>query len=125
MVGGFDGLYRFNRQNGTFSRYTESRGLPSSTIRCIQEDALGRLWLSTQRGVARFDPLTEAFRNYDVYDGLQSNDFSDGCFQGQDGEIFFGGSNGFNAFFPKNVQDNPYVPPVVITSRLRTGAWYA
>ena len=30
--------------------------------------------------------------------------------------MFFGGSNGFNAFFPENIRDNPYVPPVVITS---------
>jgi signal transduction histidine kinase len=30
--------------------------------------------------------------------------------------MFFGGSNGFTAFFPENVRDNPYVPPVVITS---------
>ena len=49
-------------------------------------------------------------------DGLQSNEFSDGCYQGPDGEMFFGGSNGFNAFFPENIRDNPYVPPVVITS---------
>jgi signal transduction histidine kinase len=47
---------------------------------------------------------------------LQSNEFSDGCYQAPDGEIFFGGSNGFNAFFPENVRDNRYVPPVVITS---------
>ena len=30
--------------------------------------------------------------------------------------MFFGGTNGLNAFFPENVRDNPYVPPVVITS---------
>jgi signal transduction histidine kinase len=30
--------------------------------------------------------------------------------------MFFGGSNGFNAFFPERIRDNPYVPPVVITS---------
>jgi ligand-binding sensor domain-containing protein/signal transduction histidine kinase len=115
-VGGFDGLYRYNRQNETFTRYTETQGLPSSTIRCIREDAVGRLWLSTQKGVSQFDPQKETFRNYDVSDGLQSNEFSDGCYQGPDGEIFFGGSNGFNAFFPENVRDNPYVPPVVVTS---------
>ena len=115
-VGALDGLYRFNRQNGTFTRYTESQGLPSSTIRCILEDGVGRLWLSTQKGISRFDPQTETFRNYDVSDGLQSNEFSDGCYQGPDGEMFFGGSNGFNAFFPENIRDNPYVPPVVITS---------
>ena len=111
-----DGLYRFNRQSGTFTRYTENQGLPSSTIRCILEDGPGRLWLSTQKGISRFDPQRETFRNYDMSDGLQSNEFSTGCYQAPNGEMFFGGSNGLNAFFPENVRDNPYVPPVVITS---------
>jgi ligand-binding sensor domain-containing protein/signal transduction histidine kinase len=115
-VGTFDGLYRYNRQSGIFTRYTESQGLPSSTIRCILEDGAGTIWLSTQRGVSRFDSGRGTFRNYDVFDGLQTNEFSTGCYQGRDGEMFFGGSNGFNAFFPTNVRDNPYVPPVVITS---------
>jgi signal transduction histidine kinase len=51
-----------------------------------------------------------------VSDSLQSNEFSDGCYQAPDGEIFFGGSNGITAFFPQNIEDNPFVPPVVITS---------
>ena len=66
--------------------------------------------------MSRFDPKLETFRNYDVTDGLQSDEFSDGCYQSPDGEIFFGGSNGFNAFYPDQVRDNPYVPPVAITS---------
>ena len=115
-VGAFDGLYRHDRRSGAFARYTESQGLPSSSIRCILEDRLGRLWLSTQKGVSRFDPRSGTFRNYDVSDGLQSDEFSTGCFQAPDGEIFFGGSNGFNAFVPENVQDDSYVPPVVTTS---------
>jgi len=66
--------------------------------------------------LSRFDPRTETFRNYDASDGLQSNDFSYGsCKQGLNGEMFFGGSEGFNAFFPENIRDNPYVPPVVLT----------
>ena len=116
-VGAWDGLYRFNRQNGTFTRYTESQGLPSSSIQGILEDKVGRLWLSTKKGISRFDPQTETFRNYDVSDGLQGDEFSESSyFAGPDGEMFFGGSNGFNAFHPENVQDNPYVPPVVVTS---------
>ena len=114
-VGAFDGLYRHDRRSGAFARYTEREGLPSSSIRCIVEDRLGRLWLSTQKGVSRFDPRKGTFRNYDASDGLQSNEFSTGCFQAQDGEIFFGGSDGLNAFLPENVQDDAYVPPVVIT----------
>lgn len=115
-VGAMDGLYRYNRQSGTFSRYTENEGLPSSTIRCILEDGTGKLWLSTQKGVSRFDPQREAFRNYDMADGLQSNEFSTGCYQAANGEMFFGGSNGLNSFFSEGIRDNPYVPPIVITS---------
>ena len=115
-VGTFDGLYRYDRQKGTFTRYTERHGLPSSTIRCILEDRVGRLWLSTDKGISRFDPQMGNARNYDVSDGLQSNEFSTGCYQSPVGEMFFGGTNGFNAFFPENVRDNPYVPPVAITS---------
>jgi ligand-binding sensor domain-containing protein/signal transduction histidine kinase len=115
-VGAMDGLFRYNRQSRAFTRYTENQGLPSSTIRCILEDGAGRLWLSTQKGLSRFDPQKATFRNYDVSDGLQSNEFSTGCYQGADGEMFYGGTNGLNAFSPENVHDNPYVPPVVITS---------
>jgi ligand-binding sensor domain-containing protein/signal transduction histidine kinase len=115
-VGAFDGLYRHDRRSGAFARFTESEGLPSSSIRCILEDRLGRLWLSTQKGVSRFDPRRETFRNYDASDGLQSDEFSTGCFQAPDGEIFFGGSNGFNAFVPEDVRDDAYVPPVAITN---------
>ena len=78
-VGAWDGLYRYNRQNGTFTRYTESQGLPSSAIQGILEDKAGRLWLSTKKGISRFDPRTETFRNYDVSDGLQGDEFSHGC----------------------------------------------
>jgi ligand-binding sensor domain-containing protein/signal transduction histidine kinase len=116
-LGAWDGLYRDSRQDESFTRYTESQGLPSSVIQGILEDKVGRLWLSTKNGISRFDPQAGKFRNYDVSDGLQANEFSQACYtQGPDGEMFFGGSNGFNAFFPENVRDNPYVPPVVITS---------
>src|SRR6202035_5577387 len=99
------------------TRYTENQGLRSSGIMGILEDKDGRLWLSTKHGISRFDPRTETFRNYDVSDGLQGDEFTAGaCLQGSDGEMFFGGSNGFNAFFPENIRDNPYVPPVVITN---------
>ena len=75
-LGGWDGLYRFDRQNERFTRYTESQGLPSSTVQGILEDEVGRLWISTKNGISRFDPKTETFKNYDISDGLQANEFS-------------------------------------------------
>ena len=58
-LGAEDGLYRFDRKNETFTRYTEHQGLPSSAIDGILEDPAGRLWLSTKNGLSRFDPQTE------------------------------------------------------------------
>ncbi len=37
------------------------------------------------------------------------------------GELFFGGINGFNAFFPGQILDNPVIPPIVITSFSQEG----
>ena len=116
-LGTTDGLYRYNRENETFTHYTENQGLPSGEIQCILGDRSGRLWLGTKKGISRFDPQTGRFRNYDTSDGLQSNDFSEGCYEdGQSGEMLFGGNNGITTFFPENIRDNPYVPPVVLTS---------
>jgi PAS domain S-box-containing protein len=116
-LGTTDGLYRYNRENETFTHYTVNQGLPSSEIQCILGDRSGRLWLGTKKGISRFDPQTGRFRNYDTSDGLQSNDFSEGCYEdSQSGEMLFGGNNGITTFFPENIRDNPFVPPVVLTS---------
>ena len=110
------GLYRYDRHDDIFTRYTESQGLPTNDIVGVLEDAGGRLWVSTKKGISRFDPKRETFRNYDASDGLAGDEFSRTCHaQAPDGEMFFCG-NGITAFFPEQVRDNPYVPPIVITS---------
>jgi signal transduction histidine kinase len=74
------------------------------------------LWLSTNKGLSRFEPATRQFRNYDADDGLQSNEFNSGAaFRSRSGELFFGGIYGFNYFRPEDVHDNPNVPAVAIT----------
>ena len=116
------GLNQLDRATGQFLRYTVKDGLPNNTIYCILEDPDSRLWLSTNNGLSRFDPTTSAFRNYDSGDGLQSNEFNTGsCSITPQGEMFFGGVNGFNAFFPEQVQDSSIVPPVVLTALTRPG----
>jgi len=118
-VGTSAGVCRYNRQSETFTRYAQSQDLPtvSNFITGILEDVAGKLWLATKKGISRLDPETGTFRKYDVSDGLAGNEFYTRCYQqGQNGEMFFCGSNGITAFFPENIRDNPYVPPVVLTS---------
>ncbi len=111
------GLNKFNPATGKFKIFTKENGLPSDAVYCIVEDEDENLWLSTNNGLSKFNPRTNTFKNYNINDGLQNNEFNGGSFfKGLYGELFFGGINGFNAFFPKNIIDNSYIPPVVITS---------
>ncbi len=109
-----------NRYEGIFEYYIEKDGLPSNVVYGILEDRHGNLWLSTNKGLSKFDPKTKTFKNYDFFDGLQSNEFSQGAYfmNKETGEMFFGGINGFNSFFPERIKDNTYIPQVVITDFL-------
>lgn len=111
------GLNRYDPKTGIVKHYTHREGLPSDAIYGILEDGAGNLWFSSNFGLSKFDPRTGHCRNYTMKDGLQSNEFNGGSFfKSPSGEMFFGGINGFNAFFPDSIKDNPSVPPVVITS---------
>ncbi len=111
------GLFRFDPAASAFTHhYTEKDGLASNSVVGVLGDAQGYVWLSTVAGLSRFDPKTETFRNYNVLDGLQSNEFSIASrAKATDGQLFFGGVNGFNAFYPDRLVDNPTPPPVVLT----------
>jgi diguanylate cyclase (GGDEF)-like protein len=104
-----------------FRHFTQRDGLANDVIYGILPDGDGNLWLSTNNGLSRFDPRTEKFKNYDVSDGLQSNEYNFGAhYASVGGELFFGGVNGFNAFHPRRLLANTHVPPVVLTSFLKS-----
>lgn len=109
------GLNKFNYKDSTFISYKETDGLPNNVIYGILEDEKGNLWLSTNKGISRFNPRTVKFRNYDISDGLQSNEFNSSYYKTSDGEMFFGGINGLNSFYPDEINDNTHVPPIRIT----------
>ncbi len=110
------GLNYFHRENNRFTHYREREGLANGVIHAIQEDQAGNLWLSTNAGISTFSPDTETFINYDVADGLQGFEFNGGAsLKTRSGELLFGGANGFNAFYPKKITDNPFIPPVILT----------
>jgi ligand-binding sensor domain-containing protein/serine phosphatase RsbU (regulator of sigma subunit) len=110
------GLNKFDPRKKACIHYREQDGLPNDVVYGILADETGCLWLSTNKGISKFDPRTGAFKNYTPADGLQSNEFNAVAYhKSQSGEMFFGGVNGFNAFYPHRVTDNKNIPPIVIT----------
>lgn len=116
-IGTFNGgLNKFNFNNKSFIQYTTHDGLPDNGIKGILEDISGNLWLSTNKGISKFNPLTSEFRNYYSSDGLQSNEFNERSYHKScDGTMYFGGINGVSYFKPGEIKDNPYIPEIVIT----------
>lgn len=111
------GLNRYDPRTSIFSLIIEQDGLPSNYVKGILPDDHGNLWISTERGLSRYDRNTRTFRNYTTEDGLQGDRFLSGsCFKGKNGWMYFGGTNGLNMFHPDSIRDNPNIPPVVITS---------
>jgi serine phosphatase RsbU (regulator of sigma subunit) len=93
------------------------KGLPNNLIYSILEDNNGHLWMSTNYGLARFDPSDLGIKNYDVADGLQNYEFNLGAsHRSESGELFFGGIDGLNAFYPDSIEVNRTIPQVVVTS---------
>jgi ligand-binding sensor domain-containing protein/signal transduction histidine kinase len=113
-VGTEGGLHRFNPESESFSYYSIEHGLPDDEIFAILEDHKGNLWMSTNHGLSKFNPMTDSFRNYDAEDGLQDNQFSAAAVNRRTGEMLFGGVNGISTFWPDQISDNPYLPPVVL-----------
>lgn len=112
------GLLQFDPQEGKFvNTFTTAEGLPNNVVYGILEDEKGNFWMSTNWGLSKFDRANNTFINYDVTDGLQSNEFNAMAFlKCSRGMLFFGGMNGFNMFRPIEIEQNPNKPDIVISS---------
>jgi signal transduction histidine kinase/ligand-binding sensor domain-containing protein/CheY-like chemotaxis protein/HPt (histidine-containing phosphotransfer) domain-containing protein len=100
-----------------FENQAAASGMTSQVVYGIESDAEGRLWLSTNTGLAVFDARTRSTRLFHEAHGLQGEDFNfNAHYRGRDGTLYFGGNNGFNAFQPDSVTSDVPPPRLVLTS---------
>ena len=113
------GLNLLDFATGTFSHYGITEGLPDDMIYGILEDGVGALWISTNKGLCRLDPESNAVVNYSVEDGLQANEFNQGAFfEDANGTLFFGGIGGLTWFRPDRIHSDDRSHPVLLTKLL-------
>ncbi|HWK06910.1 MAG TPA: two-component regulator propeller domain-containing protein [Puia sp.] len=115
-IGTNSGLDCLDPRTLRFTNYFIRDGLPGDIIFSILGDEKGNLWISTDNGLCMFRPDAGTFSNFSVADGLQSDEFkAHSALRSRTGRMYFGGINGFNAFFPDSIRKDPFDPPLMIT----------
>ncbi|WP_295799025.1 two-component regulator propeller domain-containing protein [Mucilaginibacter sp.] len=112
-----NGLIIYDLESKGIKRFMESDGLANNTINAIQRDSKGNIWVSTNKGLSKIENKTGSILNYDVSNGLQAGHFSpsSSMYSARDNFICFGGTEGYNIFFPDDVKRSNFKPKVLIT----------
>lgn len=101
------GVDKLDVNTGKFTVFTEEDGLANNYVYGVLIDDLDNIWVSTNGGLSRYNPKTNRFENFTFVDGLQSNEFNGTSeFKSKSGEMFFGGTNGITAFYPKDISES-------------------
>lgn len=103
-IGTSYGLNKYNPKTKKFERYTTSNGIANNTIYGVLVDDIDNIWISTNKGISQIDTKNNTVNNLSITDGLQANEFNgNAAFKSKSGELFFGGINGLNSFYPEDV----------------------
>ena len=98
-----DGLYIWSPEQNTNYALNMENGLVNNVIQSIIEDNIGKIWISTAKGISNIEISKQdtifqfASTNYNQYDGVIKNEFvSRAVFIYQNSKIYWGGLDGFN-----------------------------
>lgn len=114
---GLNRLVRYDevKKMPVFESFGAGSGINSEVILSIIEDDHANLWLSTEKGISRFNPATKTFRNFDKYDGLPDYAMEESsALKLEDGIIGFGSREGIVTFVPESISDNNINYPTYI-----------
>jgi signal transduction histidine kinase/ligand-binding sensor domain-containing protein/CheY-like chemotaxis protein/AraC-like DNA-binding protein len=117
-----EGISIFDYKTGKFTNLNKQDGLPDNTVIDLQEYDKHNVWISTPNGLSdvvvdrNAAGLKFHFINYNETEGLQGREFTENSsYKTREGELIFGGGNGFNIFKPANLRTNKNVPNLVFT----------
>jgi signal transduction histidine kinase/ligand-binding sensor domain-containing protein/DNA-binding response OmpR family regulator len=118
-IGTWDGLFLMDSNYKLIKQFNPKNGLPSNEISGLLVDSKGDIWAAGMNGLSQLSKITGSdykITNYTTHNGLQGSYFTTySTLRTSDGELFFGGFNGFNRFYPGQIKSDPKIPKVVLT----------
>lgn len=90
------GLYVYNPDKQLAEEISNSYGISEEGLLDILEDNQGNIWLTTLKRIIRYNPKSHASNYYSTVDGIAvSAFFKNSLIKLRNGELLFGGNNGF------------------------------
>lgn len=109
------GINILNPNSDEFRYITIDDGLAGEDVFSLLPDGKGNLWISTNKGLSRYNLFDHSFNNYSPSDGIQGNVFMvNSYFRSESGKLYFGGRNGFTCFNPSAITHNEIPPKISI-----------
>lgn len=100
------GLLCYNPDDKQFSHYTIEDGFPDYTAFSPIQDDFGDIWVGTNRGLVRLNPLSGNIRVFTKSEGLISNQFNyNSAYKDSRGKLYFGTIGGLVVIDPLNIKD--------------------
>ncbi|MHA6279584.1 two-component regulator propeller domain-containing protein [Salinimicrobium sp. CAU 1759] len=114
-----NGFQKLDPATGTIKSFTSYNSLlPSNNLLSLKKSGDGKLWLSDQHTIIKFDPVSETMSVYNANSGVRNafDHFNSG-FVTDDGELFFSRKGGYHAFYPNQIlqERNVRLPDIRIT----------
>jgi ligand-binding sensor domain-containing protein/signal transduction histidine kinase/DNA-binding response OmpR family regulator len=111
------GLMLFNPKNDNFDLiFNEESGLPSNIVYSILDDSENNIWVSTGGGLVKIDTHLKSMKTFGYIGDIQKIRYNPkGALRTSDNRLYFGGTNGFIVFNPKEISTNLQIPQIVIS----------
>ena len=107
------GLYLYDWQKHQVKNYTISQSLPSNTVYALVKTPIGKVWMSTDKGLAFIDH--GKVTNLNFFKGLEREYKRMAVVRTQDGRMIFGSSEGAVVLASKFARGLNYKAPLHIT----------
>lgn len=115
LFGTIKGIFEFDPAGNLVDTFNTRSGLSDEYIYSIIIDNNNDIWCSHNKGLSRIDSKGNIF-NLNKEDGLQADEFNYGAAdKTADGQLFFGGIKGMNAFYPAQLGSILDTPKLLIT----------
>ncbi|MDR1763592.1 MAG: response regulator [Dysgonamonadaceae bacterium] len=114
-----NGLVKYSPDDDKLSLYDGLFKLGATAINSLCLDDEGNIWLGSDNGLLRYKIAENVFSRFTKSDGIQGNVYYPlATLKSADGNLYFGGTNGFTIVNPAKIRLNQYKPKIIISDFL-------